>query len=104
MNTPPISSGRAGVASLGLSAWIQTWSAPATQCSSTRARIVAASLGGLVNALGSADVQPTANQLSAISAARAVAARVMTRWRAIDTVELAALNAGLKTAGVEPIK
>ena len=65
---------------------------------------VAASLGGLVNALGSADVQPTANQLSAISAARAVAARVMTRWRAIDTVELAALNAALKSAGVEPIK
>ena len=58
---------------------------------------VAASLGGLVNALGSADVQPTANQLSAISAARAVAARVMTRWRAIDTLELAALNAALKT-------
>jgi hypothetical protein len=65
---------------------------------------VAASLGGLVNALGAADVQPTANQLSAISAARAVAARVMTRWRAIETVDLAALNAALKSAGVEPIK
>ena len=65
---------------------------------------VAASLGGLVNALGSADVQPTANQLSAISTARAVAARVMTRWRAIDKVELAALNAALKSAGVDPIK
>ena len=65
---------------------------------------VAASLGGLVNALGSADVQPTANQVSAISTARAAAARVMTRWRAIETVDLAALNAALKGAGVEPIK
>ena len=64
----------------------------------------AASLAGLVNSLGSADVQPTANQLSAISAARAAAARVMTRWRAIDTVELATLNATLKSAGIEPIK
>jgi photosystem II stability/assembly factor-like uncharacterized protein len=65
---------------------------------------VAASLGGLVNALGSADVQPTANQLSAISGARAAAARVMARWRAIDTVELSALNLALKSAGVEPIR
>ena len=26
----------------------------------------------------------------------------MTRWRTIDTIELAALNAALKSAGVDP--
>jgi hypothetical protein len=65
---------------------------------------VAGSLGGLINALGAADVQPTANQSSAITTARATAARVMARWRAIETVDLPALNAALKAAGAAPIK
>jgi photosystem II stability/assembly factor-like uncharacterized protein len=65
---------------------------------------VAASLGVLANSLGSADVQPTASQAAAISAARTAAARVMSRWRALSTTELAALNVTLKPAGIEPLK
>jgi hypothetical protein len=65
---------------------------------------VAASLGGLVNSLGSADVQPTANQANAIAMARATAARVMMRWRAILTVDLPALNGIIKGAGMDLIR
>jgi photosystem II stability/assembly factor-like uncharacterized protein len=65
---------------------------------------VASTLGSLVNSLGSADVQPTANQVNAITAARGAASRVMARWRALATTELAALNATLKGAGAEIIK
>jgi hypothetical protein len=64
----------------------------------------AASLGGLINALGAADVQPTANQVTAITAARATAAKVLARWRAIESVDLPALNAALKAAGLAPVK
>ncbi len=64
----------------------------------------AASLGGQINALGAADVQPTSGQVSSITAARTAAARVMTRWRVIETTDLAALNATLVAAKVTPIK
>ena len=65
---------------------------------------VAASLGVLVNSLGAADVQPTANQAAAITTATSSAARVMTRWRAILTVDLPALNTALRQGKMEPIK
>jgi photosystem II stability/assembly factor-like uncharacterized protein len=64
----------------------------------------AGALGGLINTLGAADVQPTANQVTAITTARATAARVMTRWRTLETTDLPALNTALKSAGVAPIK
>jgi hypothetical protein len=53
-----------------------------------------------MNLLQGADVQPTAVQLAAIASARAQASRVMTRWNAINTVDLPALNAKLKLAGL----
>jgi PKD repeat protein len=51
-----------------------------------------------------ADVQPTANQLAAIAAARKTAAEPMSRWVAIKTVDLPALNLKLKAAGVAVLK
>ncbi|HSC26656.1 MAG TPA: hypothetical protein VLD67_05250 [Vicinamibacterales bacterium] len=65
---------------------------------------VAASLGALVNLLDSADVRPTENQVNTMTAAQAAAGRVMARWRALTTKELAALNRTLEGAGVEAIK
>ena len=64
----------------------------------------AASLGALVNSLGSADVQPTANQVNAITAARTAAARVMSRWQAVLTVDLPAVNGVLRSQKITPIK
>jgi hypothetical protein len=61
---------------------------------------VVASLGGVMNALQAADVQPTAIQLAAIASARQTAAGTMARWTALKTVDLAALNLALKTAGL----
>ena len=53
-----------------------------------------------MNLLQGADVRPTTVQLNAIAAARAQAGRVMARWTALTTVELAALNAKLSAAGL----
>ena len=64
----------------------------------------ATSLGGLVNSLGAADVQPTATQVAAITAAQTAATRAITRWRTLLTVDLAAINATLTARGVEPIR
>jgi hypothetical protein len=64
----------------------------------------AGALGGLVNSLGAADVQPTANQVSAITTAQAAAARVMTRWKSLLAVDLPALNTTLRGAKIEPVK
>jgi hypothetical protein len=65
---------------------------------------VSASLSGAMTLLQAADVQPTTLQLNTIAAARAAASRVMTRWTAFDTTELAALNATLKGAGIAAIQ
>jgi hypothetical protein len=51
-----------------------------------------------------ADVAPTANILAAVNGARASAARVMAKWNALRTIELPALNARLKAAGVSEIE
>lgn len=61
------------------------------------------SLGGVMNLLQGADVRPTTVQLNAISRARAEGARVMARWNAMRTTELAALNRMLTAAGVAGI-
>jgi len=63
-----------------------------------------ASLSGLMNSLQAADVQPTAVQLAAITAARQSAAGVIARWTALKTTDLAALNATLKAAGLVEIR
>jgi photosystem II stability/assembly factor-like uncharacterized protein len=63
-------------------------------------RGASASLAGLMNSMQAADVAPTATTLAAVDAARQRAARVMARWDALRTVELAALNAKLKAAGL----
>ena len=47
------------------------------------------SLGALMNAMQAADVAPTANTLAAVAAAQQNAARVMARWNALRTVDLA---------------
>ena len=58
------------------------------------------SLGGVMNLLQGADVRPTTVQLNAISRARAEGARVMARWTALSTTQLAALNRTLAAAGL----
>ena len=61
---------------------------------------VTTSLGALMNAMQAADVAPTANTIAAVTAAQQNAARVMARWNTLKTVDLAALNAQLKAAGL----
>jgi photosystem II stability/assembly factor-like uncharacterized protein len=63
-----------------------------------------ASLSGLMNSLQEADVQPTANQVAAITAVRQAAANVMARWAALTTIDLPALNAALKAGGLPEIR
>jgi photosystem II stability/assembly factor-like uncharacterized protein len=65
---------------------------------------VRASLAGLMNSMQSADVGPTANTLAAIQKALATARPVMARWSAIEKVDLPALNAALKKAGLAEIR
>jgi photosystem II stability/assembly factor-like uncharacterized protein len=61
------------------------------------------SLRGVMNSLQGADVPPTTAQLTAIAAARATAAKAMAQWTALETTDLAAVNAKLKAAGVETL-
>jgi hypothetical protein len=60
-------------------------------------------LAGVMNLLQGADVRPTTVQVNAIANARATASRVMARWTAITSVDLVALNAKLKAAGLPPV-
>jgi photosystem II stability/assembly factor-like uncharacterized protein len=64
---------------------------------------VSSSLGAVMNAMQAADVAPTGNTLAAVTAAQQNAARVMARWTALRTVDLPALNAKLKAAGLAPL-
>jgi photosystem II stability/assembly factor-like uncharacterized protein len=61
-------------------------------------------LSGLMNAMQAADVAPTANTLAAVTAAQQDAARVMAQWNALHTVDLPALNASLRGAGLAAIE
>jgi len=57
----------------------------------------------MMNAMQAADVSPTTNTLTAITAAQASAAKVMARWRALKTIDLPALNLKLEAAGAQPL-
>jgi hypothetical protein len=57
-----------------------------------------------MNSMQGADVAPTANTLAAVASGRAAAAATMARWNTLKTVDLPALNAQLRGAGLEPIK
>jgi hypothetical protein len=57
-----------------------------------------------MNSLQAADVQPTANQLTAINNALQTYRQVTAAWAAMRTVQLAALNSQLRAAGLEVIK
>jgi hypothetical protein len=57
-----------------------------------------------MNSLQGADVTPTANQLAAISAARAEASSVLSRWTALRTTDLVTINATLKSAGLATLE
>lgn len=61
------------------------------------------SLAGVMNLLQGADVRPTTVQLNAITKARAEGARVMARWTALNTTDLAALNRTLTAASLPTI-
>ena len=61
-------------------------------------------LSGVMNSLQAADVEPTTNQMAAMAAARRTAAAGMAEWNAIKTVDLPALNAKLKAAGLAELK
>ena len=65
---------------------------------------VVSTLSALARELGAADTQPTAEQVKAVTAARASARRLLTRWGSVSTTELSTLNATLTKAGLEPIK
>ena len=64
---------------------------------------VSTSLAGQMNAMQAADVAPTATTLAAATAALGAADPVMARWGSLKTVDLPALNATLKAAGLPPI-
>jgi photosystem II stability/assembly factor-like uncharacterized protein len=61
---------------------------------------VATALSGVMNSLQGADVTPTAVSVAAITKAQQAAAGVMARWTTLKTVDLPALNAQLKAAGL----
>ena len=62
-----------------------------------------ATLSAMARELGAADVQPTAEQVKSVTDARAAARRLLARWQSVSTTELAAVNAALTKAGLEPI-
>jgi len=65
---------------------------------------VSALLAGQMNAMQAADVAPTANTLAAVNAALQALARVMARWQSLKAVDLPALNAALKSAGLAQLR
>jgi photosystem II stability/assembly factor-like uncharacterized protein len=60
-------------------------------------------LSGQMNSMQAADVAPTSATVASVTAAQAGAARVMARWNALRTVDLPALNATLKAAGLTAV-
>ena len=61
-------------------------------------------LAALMNAMQAADVAPTANTRAAVQSALASGKSVMARWNTLKKVDLAALNAKLKAAGLPEIR
>jgi hypothetical protein len=64
---------------------------------------VSALLAGQMNAMQAADVAPTANTLAAVTTALNAADSVMARCASMKSVDLPALNATLKAAGLPAI-
>lgn len=64
---------------------------------------VSAMLAGQMNAMQAADVAPTANTIAAFTAALSAADVAMARWGSLKAVDLPALNATLKAAGLPAI-
>jgi photosystem II stability/assembly factor-like uncharacterized protein len=60
-------------------------------------------LAGVMNSMQSADVAATANTRTAVQAALGAAKAVMARWDSLKKVDLPALNAKLKAAGLAEI-
>ena len=60
-------------------------------------------LAQVMNLLQAADVAPTEAQRSAIADAQRNAAAAMARWTALETMELATLNARLRRAGIAEV-
>jgi photosystem II stability/assembly factor-like uncharacterized protein len=65
---------------------------------------VAGEIGGLYGGIGSSDAAPTATQIAALAAVEKDNAAVMTRWKAIKSTDLPALNSQLSGAGLAVIK
>jgi hypothetical protein len=63
-----------------------------------------AAMNAAAMAMQAADITPTANQVAACSKARAEAATVLGKWRALSTLRLAALNVKLKASGQPAVK
>ncbi len=61
---------------------------------------VAGLMSGQMNAMQAADVAPTSATLAAVTAAQTAGAGVMARWNTLKAVDLPALNAALKAAGL----
>ncbi len=61
---------------------------------------VATLLGGQMNSMQAADVAPTGATLANVTSAQAAAVRVMAKWNELKTVDVPALNATLKAAGL----
>jgi hypothetical protein len=61
---------------------------------------VESSLAGSMNLLQGADVTPPASSVATMTQAQQAAAAVMARWTTIKTVDLPAVNAQLKAAGL----
>ena len=65
---------------------------------------VEASLAGSMNLLQSADVTPPASSVATMTQAQQAAAAVMARWATIKTIDLPAVNAQLKAAGLPVLR
>ena len=96
--TPPVAGGRGGRGGGGGAGGGRGGPAAAVPADTLWA--VSSSLGAVMNAMQAADVAPTANTLAAVTAAQQNAAKVMARWTALRTVDLPAINAQLKGAGL----
>ena len=96
--TPPAAGGRGGRGGGGGAGGGR--GGPAAAAPADTLWAVSSSLGAVMNAMQAADVAPTANTLAAVTAAQQNAARVMARWTALRTVDLPAINAQLKGAGL----
>jgi len=77
--------------------------APAPSTPADTLRGVSALLASQMNAMQAADVAPTSLTLNAVTTALSVADAVMARWASLRTVDLPALNAALKAAGLPVI-